>query len=47
MDGMRLEHVSEFKFLRCVLDESVTDEADCRRKVASGGKRDAGIIRSG
>ena len=24
--GMQLEHVSEFKYLRCVLDESSTDE---------------------
>ena len=26
VDGMRLEHVSEFKYLACVLDESGTDE---------------------
>ena len=25
VDGIRLEHVSEFKYLRCVLDESGTD----------------------
>ena len=31
---MRLEHVSEFKYLGCVLDESGADEAECRRKVA-------------
>ena len=36
VDGMLLDHVSEFKCLRCVLDESGTDEAECRRKVASG-----------
>ena len=24
VDGIRLEHVSEFKYLRCVLDESGT-----------------------
>ena len=42
---MRLEHVSEFKYLGCVLDESCTDEAKCRRKVASG-RRVAGGIRS-
>ena len=34
--GIRLEHVSEFKYLRCVLDKSGTDEAECSRKVASG-----------
>ena len=31
---MRLEHVSKFKYLRCVLDESGTDEAECRKKLA-------------
>ena len=33
---MRLEHVSELKYLGFVFDESDTDEAECRRKVASG-----------
>ena len=42
---MRMEHVSEFKYLECVLDESSKDEAECRRKVASG-SRIAGAIRS-
>ena len=37
VDGIRLEHVSEFKYLGCVLDISGTDEAECSRKVASGG----------
>ena len=37
VDGIRLEHVSEFKCLRRVLDESGTAEAECSRKVASGG----------
>ena len=32
---IRLEHVSEFKYLRCVLDESGTVEAECSRKVAN------------
>ena len=32
VDGMRLEHVSEFKYLRCVLDESGTDEAASGRR---------------
>ena len=27
IDRIRLEHVSEFKYLGCVLDESGTDEA--------------------
>ena len=45
VDGIRLEHVSEFKYLGCVLDESGTDEAECSRKVASG-RRVAGAIRS-
>ena len=36
MDGMRLEHVSEFKYFGCVLNESGTEEAECRRKVANG-----------
>ena len=31
--GMRLKPILEFKYLRCVLDESETDEAECRRKV--------------
>ena len=41
----RLEHVSEFKYLGCVLDESSTDEAECSRKVARR-RRVAGAIRS-
>ena len=45
IDGICLEHVSEFKYLGCVLDESGTDEAECSRKVASG-RRVAGAIRS-
>ena len=45
VDGIRLEHVSEYKYLRCVLDESGTDEAECSRKVVSG-RRVAGAIRS-
>ena len=35
VDGVRLEHVSKLKYLGCVLDESDTDEAECRSKVAS------------
>ena len=45
IDGICLDHVSEFKYLRCVLDESDTDGAECSRKVASG-RRVAGAFRS-
>ena len=34
-DGIRLEHVSEFKYLGCVLNESGTEVAECSRMVAS------------
>ena len=44
VNGMRLEHVSELKYLGCVLDESLTDEAECNRKVV-GGRRVSGAIR--
>ena len=36
VDVIRAEHVSEFKYLRCVLDEPGTDEAERRKKQASG-----------
>ena len=42
---IRLEHVSEFKYLRFVLEESGTDGTECSRKMASG-RRVAGTIRS-
>ena len=42
---IRLEYVSEFKYLGCVLDESGRDEAECSRKVARGGMA-AGSVRS-
>ena len=45
MDGLQLEQVSEFKYLRCVLDESGADVDKCRRKLVSGIKV-AGAIRS-
>ena len=45
MDGMRMEHVSEFKYLGCILDESDTYEAECCRKLESG-RRVASAIRS-
>ena len=35
LEGVRLKHVSEFKYLICILDESGTDVAECHRKVAS------------
>ena len=35
VDGIRLEHVSEFKNLGCFLDESSTVGAEYSRKVAS------------
>ena len=31
VEGIRLEHASEFKYLGCVLDESGTDGAECIR----------------
>ena len=45
VDGMCLEHVSEFKYLGCVLDKSGTDSTECSRKIA-GGRRVAGAITS-
>ena len=44
VDGMRLEHMSEFKYFRCVLDESGTDEVEYCRKLWSGSKA-VGTIR--
>ena len=35
VDGIRLEHVSEFKYLGCVLDKSGTDAAKCSRELVS------------
>ena len=46
IDGKRLENVSEFKYLGCVLDKSGTNETECSRKVASG-RRVTGAIRTG
>ena len=45
VEGIRLEHVSEFKYMGCVLDESGTDGAEYSKEVASG-KRVVGTIRS-
>ena len=44
VDGDRLEHVSELKYLRCALDESGTDGAECSRKMASG-RRVASVVK--
>ena len=44
VDGICLEHISEFKYLGCVLGESVTDKAECRKKMASW-RREKGAIR--
>ena len=38
MDGIRLKHVSEYKYFGCVPDESGAYDAYCRKEVASGGK---------
>ena len=43
IDDIQLEHVLEFKYLACVLDESGTDKAECSRKVVSR-RRVAGAI---
>ena len=40
LNGIRLEHVPELKYLGCVLDESSVDEAEC------SGRRVSGTIRS-
>ena len=45
VDEIRLQHVSKFKYLECVLNESGSDDAECSRKAASG-RRVAGAIKS-
>ena len=45
VDGIRLKHVSEFKYLGLVLEEAGTDGAECGNKGAIG-RRVAGVIRS-
>ena len=42
VDGIHLEHVWEFKYLGCILDDSGTE---CSKKVVSG-RRVTGTIRS-
>ena len=44
IDGICLKHVSEFKYLGCILEESGTEGAECSRKAASE-RRVAGAIR--
>ena len=38
VNEMQLEHMSQFKYLGCVLDESVMDVAEFYMNVASGRK---------
>ena len=45
VDGILLEHVSQFRYSGFVLYESGTDGAECSRKVVSG-RMVAGAIRS-
>ena len=45
VDGIHLEHVSEFKYLGCVLEKAGTDGTEYSRELASG-RRVAGAIRS-
>ena len=45
VDGIRLEHFLEFKYLGCVLDKSGKDGSEFIVKV-KGGRRVAGAIRS-
>ena len=35
MGRKRLDHVSEFKYLGCVLDEIGSDDAECRKKMGN------------
>ena len=44
VDRTRLEHISVFKYLGCILDKSGTDGAKCSRMVASG-RRVVGAMR--
>ena len=45
INEMHLEHVSEFKYLRCVLDKSGTDKGERSKKLVSG-RMVAGAISS-
>ena len=44
VNRMRLEHVSEFKYLECVVDELGIDVVECRKVVI--GRKVVGAIRS-
>ena len=44
IDGVHLEHVSEFKYFGCVLEEAGTDGTESSRNVTSG-RRVAGAMR--
>ena len=44
--NIRLEHVSEFKYFGCVLDESGTDVAECSRRRVAGAIRSLVTARS-
>ena len=44
MNWMRLEHVLEFKYFRCVLDEPGTNDPECRRKVVNRRKVEGTIM---
>ena len=43
LDEVRLEHVSELKYLGCVFDESSREGGECSRKVATGRRVGGGI----
>ena len=45
VDGICLEHVSKFKYLGCVLDESGTEDAECSKRVVSE-RKVVGVISS-
>ena len=45
VDGICLKHVSELKYLECILDESGTDGAECSGKLACR-RRVAGAVKS-
>ena len=45
VDRIRLEHVSEFNYFGCALDEAGTDGTEGSRKVTNG-RRVAGAIKS-
>ena len=44
VDGVQLEHMSEFNYLGCFFFGSGTDEAECRRKFANERKVENPII---